>query len=286
MLRAAHLLWDDPPKIFQDTLALRLSGCVDEASLREQLDRVDAEFARGTSHEFALSMRRNITATVCMRSRYVEDEVDQAIRRGVSQYVILGAGLDSFVYRRPELVNVLSVFEVDHPASQAWKRSRLEEAGLALPPNLTLVPVDFEKQSFIDNLRQGGYRIDEPAFFSWLGVTVYLTPEAIFSTLRQVAALAAGTEIIFQYTLPKELIDEKTQRFIDAVAAAAAARGEPYRTPFEPAQLHEKVQKLGFTEVLDLSPDEAGVRYFRGRTDGLWPLSSEHFMHARVDAGM
>ena len=123
MLRAAHLLWDDPPKIFQDTLALRLSGCVDAASLREQLDRVDAEFARGTSHEFALSMRRSITATVCMRSRYVEDEVDQAIRRGVSQYVILGAGLDSFVYRRPELANVLSVFEVDHPASQAWKRS-------------------------------------------------------------------------------------------------------------------------------------------------------------------
>jgi methyltransferase (TIGR00027 family) len=113
--------------------------------------------------------------------------------------VILGAGLDSFVYRRLDLVKVLRVFEVDHPATQAWKRTRLQEAGIELPPNLSFVPVDFEQQSLIDSLRMSGYRTDTPGLFSWLGVTVYLTPDAIFNTLRTAAALAPGTEIILQY---------------------------------------------------------------------------------------
>jgi methyltransferase (TIGR00027 family) len=119
MLRAAHLLWDDSPKIFEDTLALRLSGCASEAALRAQLDRSDAETARSSNPEFALTLRRYITAMVIMRNRYLEDEVEQAISRGISQYVILGAGLDSFGYRRLDLAKVLRVFEVDHPATQA-----------------------------------------------------------------------------------------------------------------------------------------------------------------------
>jgi methyltransferase (TIGR00027 family) len=282
MFRAAHLLWDDPPKIFEDTLALRLSGCESEAALRAQLDRLDAEVARSTSSDFAPISRRPITAIVVMRSRYLEDEVDQAIGRGVSQYVILGAGLDSFAYRRMDLAKVLSVFEADHPATQAWKRTRLQEAGIGLPPNLSLVPVDFEKQSLIDSLRMSGYRTETPGLFSWLGVTMFLTPDAIFSTLRTVAALAPGTEIIFQYLVPKESVDEENQRILARSMAVTAARGEPLQTFFEPAQLAEQVRKLGFAEVSDLGPDEAEARYFTGRTDGLRPPAFDHYMRARV----
>ncbi|MBV8360431.1 MAG: class I SAM-dependent methyltransferase [Deltaproteobacteria bacterium] len=282
MLRAAHLLWDDPPKIFEDTFALQLSGCESEAALCAQLDLIDAEFARSMSPVSALTMRRSMTATVCMRSRYVEEKVDQAIGQGVSQYVILGAGLDSFAYRRSDVSTALRVFEVDHPATQAWKLNRLKEAGIDLPPNLILVAIDFEKQSLIDRLRMNGYRTDAPGLFSWLGVTVYLTHDAIFGTLRTIATLAAGTEIIFQFTVPKELVDEETQRFLAVVAAAGTARGEPYRSSFEPSGLVERVKKLGFADVSDFSPEEARLRYFTGRADGLRPLTSEHFMRARV----
>ena len=118
LVRAAHLLWDQPPKIFEDTLALQLSGCESEAALKVQMDRLEAEVARTTNPDFALAMRRSVTAAVVTRSRYLEDEVGQAVRRGVSQYIILGAGLDSFAYRRPELANFLHIFEVDHPATQ------------------------------------------------------------------------------------------------------------------------------------------------------------------------
>jgi methyltransferase (TIGR00027 family) len=282
MLRAAHLLWADPPKIFEDTLALRLSGCESEAALRARLEGLEAQYARNVSSDFARNLLRSLTATVVMRSRYVENEFDQAVGRGVSQYAILGAGLDSFAYRRPDLAKALRIFEVDHPASQAWKRTRLQEAGIELPPNLSLVPVDFEKQSLIESLRTSGYRTDAPCLFSWLGVTMFLTSDAIFSTLRTVAALASGTEIIFQYSVPKELVDQEDRRMLAVMMADAAARGEPLQSFFQPAELAEEVRELGFDEVSDLGPDEARGRYFAGRTDGLRPLASQHLMHARV----
>jgi methyltransferase (TIGR00027 family) len=269
MARAAHLLWDDAPKIFEDTFALRLSGCESESALRTQLD------------PFAGFVRR-ATGTVVMRSRYLEEEIDQAVGRGVSQYVILGAGLDSFAYRRTDLAKVLRVFEVDHPASQTWKRTRLQALGIALPPNLSLVPVDFEKQSLIDTLCMSGYRTAAPGLFSWLGVTMYLTPDAIFSTLRTIAALAPGTEIIFEYHVPKELVDAETQRLLSVVMAAGATRGEPLLSFFDPAKLAEEVRKVGFAEVSDFGPKEVAARYFVGRTDDLRPLSWAHYMRARV----
>ncbi|MBV8139112.1 MAG: class I SAM-dependent methyltransferase [Deltaproteobacteria bacterium] len=282
MVRAAHLLWDEPPKIFEDTLALRLSRCDSEAALKAQLDKLDAEVARGTNPDFALISRRSLTAMVIMRSRYVEDEVEEAVAKGVSQYVILGAGLDSFAYRRLDLAKVLHVFEVDHPATQAWKRTRLHAAGVKLPPNLSVVPVDFEKESLIDNLQRDGYRKDAPGFFSWLGVTMYLTVEAIFGTLRTIAALPSGTEILFEYNASKEFPDEETQKILAAVMAVAAARGEPMRSLFEPARLVERVRKLGFAAVSDFGPDQAVARYFAGHADHLRPSVFNHCMRAQV----
>jgi methyltransferase (TIGR00027 family) len=282
MVRAAHLLWDDPPKIFEDTLALRLCGCESEAALKAQLDQLDAEIARSTSPDVALISRRSLTAMVIMRSRYVEDEVDEAVAKGVCQYVILGAGLDSFAYRRLDLAKVLHVFEVDHPATQAWKRNRLHAAGIKLPPNLSVVPVDFEKESLIDKLQTNGYRKDAPGLFSWLGVTMYLTPEAIFGTLRAIAALARGTEIVFEYNASKEVLDEETQNILGVVMAVAAARGEPMRSFFEPARLAKKVRELGFAEAADFGPDEALACYFAGHADNLRPPVFNHCMRAQV----
>jgi methyltransferase (TIGR00027 family) len=282
MVRAAHLLWDDPPKIFEDTLALRLSGCETESALKVRLDQFDAEIARSTSLDFARISRRSLTAMVVMRSRYVEDELDEAVAKGVRQYVILGAGLDSFAYRRSELAEVLRVFEVDHPATQAWKRTRLRAAGIKSPPNLSAVPVDFEKESLIDNLQRNGYRKDAPGFFSWLGVTMYLTPEAIFATLRAIAGLARGTEIIFEYNAANELLDEETQKILAAVMAATAARGEPMRSFFEPPRLAQQVRELGFAGVSDFGPEEALGCYFPGRSDDLRPPVFNHCMRAQV----
>jgi methyltransferase (TIGR00027 family) len=282
MLRAAHLLWDDEPKIFADTLALELSGCADEAVLRARLDRIAAEAAHSSSPALARTFLRTATAQIVVRSRYVEGELEQAVRHGVSQYVILGAGLDSFAYRRPDLAKVLRVFEVDHPATQARKRTRLEEIGVAVPANVTFVPVDFERQSLINGLRMSGYRTDVPAVFSWLGVTMYLTPDVIFSTLRTVAALALGTQIIFQYSAPKESVDEEAQKILAVRAAFTAARGEPIQTSFEPTELAVQVRGLGFAEVFDFSPKQATQCYFAHRTDGLRPFATEHFMSARV----
>jgi methyltransferase (TIGR00027 family) len=282
MLRAAHLLWDDPPKIFEDTLALRLSGCESDAALRAHFDHLDLQVAPTVGPGFATILRRHSGATVVARSRYLEDEVEQAIKRGISQYVILGAGLDSFAYRRTDLASVVRVFEVDHPATQSWKRTRLQELGIQLPINLRLVPVDFEKQSLIDSLQQGGYRIDAPGFFSWLGVTVYLTPDAILSTFRAVSELAPGTEIIFEYMVPKESVDEESQKFLAVVIAAGADRGEPLQSFFEPTKLIEQVRELGFIDVSDFGPEQAKARYFSGRTDGLRPSALNHYMRARV----
>ena len=129
-----------------------------------------------------------------MRSRYTEDELSKALARGIKQYVILGAGLDSFAYRRRDLADVLRVFEVDHPATQQWKRVRLQELGIELPPNLTFIPINFEQQTVTAALQAGGYWPEEPAFFSWLGVIGYLTEEATFKTLREVVAAAPGSE--------------------------------------------------------------------------------------------
>ena len=282
MLRAAHLLWDDPPKIFEDTLALRLSGCENEAALRVQLDRLAAEFAGRSNPDFAQIALRYLRGEVIVRSRYVEGEVDRAINRGISQYIILGAGLDSFAYRRPDVAKVLRIFEVDHPATQAWKRARLQALSVASPENLAFVPVDFEKQSTIDGLQTSAFRTDAPAVFSWLGVTTYLTSDAIFSTLRTIASLTPGTEIIFGYALPPELLDEEAQQVLAVVKAGATANNEPVLTFFEPARLAEQVRKLGFSEVWDFGPEEASPLYFAGRTDGLGPPAHLHLMGARV----
>jgi len=209
--------------------------------------------------------------------------LERAVKRGATQYVILGAGLDSFAYRRPDLVDRLRVFEVDHPATQTWKRGRLRELNIAEPPNVVFTPIDFQKESLLDGLRKSGYKLDAPSFFSWLGVTVYLSRTAVFDTLQTVAAMARGSHIIFQYLLPISALDDESRRMDEFIQRYAAAHGEPYLTFFAPGELTEEVRRLGFNIIEDLGPQEANTRYFANRTDGLH-LNSSHgrFMTARV----
>jgi methyltransferase (TIGR00027 family) len=282
ILRAAHLLLDDEPKILRDDFASHFSGVENEAALRAALDTMRANFARRVSPEFAHSLLRHLRASVVMRSRYTEDELSQAIARGIKQYVILGAGLDSFAYRRRDLAEVLRVFEVDHPATQQWKRTRLRELQIALPPNLTFIPINFEQQTVTAALRVGGYRPEEPAFFSWLGVIGYLTEEATFKTLREVVAAAPGSEIVFGYGVQEALLDEESRQMRALVKAGVAAQGEPILSLFEPTNLAARVKELGFAQVWDFGPEEANARYFAGRADGLRVANLNHLMKARV----
>jgi methyltransferase (TIGR00027 family) len=282
MWRAAHLLWDEAPKIFHDPLALDLSGTESEAALRAALDTLQATLAQRLSPEHAQALFLSMRAGTILRSRYTEDELNEALKRRVRQYVILGAGLDSFAYRRRDLADVVRVFEVDHPATQQWKQARLRALHLEPPSNLIFIPCDFEHQGWIEALRMGGYRQEDPAFFCWLGVTWYLTEEAIFETLRQIAGLAPGSEVVFDYPLSETLLDDKSREMMAPLKADMAARGEPWLSSFEPARLAERVKGLGFAHVQDFSPEEANARYFAGRIDGLQVRQGVHLMKARV----
>jgi methyltransferase (TIGR00027 family) len=252
-LRAAHQLVDQP-RIFDDPLALRIIGAQAEAAVR-------ANAGRGALASFR--------PFVAVRSRYAEDELARAVQRGVRQYVVLGAGLDTFAYRNPYPVARLRVFEVDHPATQAWKRACLQNAGIPVPASLTFAAIDFETETLAGGLGQAGFKADEPAFFSMLGVVIYLTRDAAMGTLKFIASMPSGTEIVFDYGVSPSALSETDRNRHDDVARQVAARGEPWLTYFEPATLAGDLRGIGFTQVEDLGPGEIHDRYFKGRLDDL-----------------
>lgn len=264
--RAAHLILDGEPKIFQDDFALAFSGMQNEVELRTALEALHTEFGQQTTPELAKALLLSFRGFAVMRHRYTEDELTKALERCVSQYVILGAGLDSFAYRRLDLENKLIVFEVDQPAIQQWKKARLRELDISPHRNLTFVPVDFEKQILMDELRAHGYRKDAPAFFSWLGVTMYLTEAAVYQTLREVVVAAPGSEIVFEYVLPDSLLDDGERRI---AALGRANTNEPNLSHFDPVSLAKRLKEIGFSEVWDFGTKEANTLYFNGRTDEL-----------------
>jgi methyltransferase (TIGR00027 family) len=216
------------------------------------------------------------------RARYTEDRLLQRSNAGVEQYVILGAGLDTFGYRRPDVLGALRVFEVDHPLAQAWKRERLRAAGINEPAGVRFVPVDFERESLQEGLARTEFRWDAPAFVSWLGVTQYLTLTAIQSTLDVLGSFALGSEIVVTYVVPDELRDDIDRALADVSAPLAAARGAPWLTFFRPAEFETLVRRSGFTSVEHFGPDEATAQpYFHNRTDRLRPQGLERCVAAR-----
>jgi len=257
MRRAAHQLLDHPP-VLPDPLALRIIG----EQARAELEAAPERFESGRVAPY-------LRAFLAVRSRLAEDELAFAVARGVRQYVILGAGLDTFAYRNPHTLAGLRVFEVDHPNTQARKRERLAASDIALPANLSFVPLEFGTSALADALATSGFGAGESAFVSLLGVSMYLTREALFSTLRFVASLPRDSGIVFDYATPRPEHDPIGSRVFDAMAGRVEQAGEPWISCFEPDDLARELRAAGFGEVLDLGQAEIHARYFEGRRDGL-----------------
>ncbi|TWB82683.1 methyltransferase (TIGR00027 family) [Nitrospirillum amazonense] len=266
-LRAAHQVMD-APVIFADPVALPILGPDAEARIRADEARLHAPPARF------------LRAALVARSRFAEDRLAMAVAAGVDQYVVLGAGLDTFAYRNPH--PGVRVFEVDHPATQAWKRAMLEAAGIAPPAGVAYAAIDFERDTLTDALTRAGFDWNRPAFIAWLGVTVYLTRDAILDTLRRVATLPAGSAIVFDYSLPPDRLTKAQQTTFQAMADRAAAEGEPWRSFFTPDALGAELRRLGYGAVEDVGPVELNPRYFAGRADGLVLGGISRLVHAAV----
>jgi methyltransferase (TIGR00027 family) len=214
---------------------------------------------------------------IAARSRFSEDAMAACVARGVRQVVILGAGLDTFALRNPHAG--VTVYEVDYPATQAWKRDRLAKSGLVLPPSLTFVPIDFERQSLGEALAASGFHADEPAFFQWLGVTVYLTREAIVSTLDFVAGIARS-EVVFEYGEPLENFPPAMRANLTAIVESAAARGEPWLSLFNAPDMAELMQARHFAEFEDVTRGELAARYYGDLGEGLRSGPGPHLVRA------
>ena len=262
--RAAHLVVDDDPPIFADTLA--------EAMLGERAgELIGFHRAHGT-HPILSGARAQVTC----RSRYTEDSLADGIRRGIGQYVMLGAGLDSFA-RRSHLASQIQVFEIDHPATQEWKR-RIAP----VPENVRFVPVDFSRDSLRERLRQAGFDFTAPAFVSWLGTTMYLEESAIEQTLAVTGGFAPGSEIIVDYMLPAGLRDAAGDSYAEQVGQALAERGEPWLSLFAPDDMAALLRRHGFGPVRDVRQRDMIPAAAWDRTDSLRPADLSRIAHAQV----
>jgi len=264
--RGTHRLWDDPPWILDDPFALVLVGPGWE------------ELAAASRALVRPPVWRQGHAGVLVRSRYPEDRL---LEGGFSQYVILGAGLDSFAWRRPDRLRSLRVFEVDHPASQAWKRERAAQLGLPLSENHIFVPVDFETQTLQERLGASGFDGSRPALFCCVGTTMYLTAASMERTLGVVGSCSESSEIIFSYNQPPQYVDDIGREFLAAIAARASAMGEPLQSSFSPDEIEKLVARCGLSVAEHPTADELASRYCSDRTDGLRPYTLERLISAR-----
>ena len=269
--RALHR--DDPlPPVLDDHLALALAGdgatAVAERLRREMPRDVLLAFTRWTA----------------VRTRFAEDLIEEAANAGTAQLVILGAGLDSLAYRRTDLIQRMRVFEVDHPASQAWKRARLTALDIQLPANLVFAPVDFEVETLREGLDAAGFDFNRPAVFTWIGVIMYLTAPAIEATLRFVSDCAVGTEIVLTYDLPRSSLDARSLALTNAVRNVAAEMGEPFISLFEPDEARALVERCGLRHRFHFGPEEAARSYFGGEP-GIWVGGPQRILVAGVVEG-
>jgi methyltransferase (TIGR00027 family) len=257
--RAMHVQVDPPPYVFEDEVGLKLAN------------PPDGWLSRPDMSPFTKPFRASILA----RARFIEDLVAEQAGCGVGQYVILGAGLDTFAQRRPELTARLVVFEIDQPSHQAWKRQRLVELGFGVPSFLRLVPVDFESgDDWWERLAQAGFDATQPAIVASSGVSMYLTEDAIASTLRKIATLAPASTLVMSFLLPIELADPEVRPGIERAIEGARGSGTPFVSFFTPAKILALAREAGFKEVQHVSSAALGERYFGARTDGLRPPSN------------
>lgn len=260
--RAAHQLLEDG-RIFTDPLAVRILG-ESPQSIVDGAQQGDAG--------------RRMRLFIAVRTRFAEDTLAAAVADAVTQLVVLGAGLDTYAYRAA-YPDTLRIFEVDHPATQAWKRRRLTEASIPIPASLTWAPIDFEREPLADALSAAGFDPARPTFFTWLGVVPYLTPEAFWSTLRFIASLPRRAHVVFDYSDPPDSLTPETRAVYDERAARVAAIGEPWVNHFESEALHPQLKDAGFRAIEDLGPREIAARFFPQRAASA-PAKGGHILHA------
>ncbi len=258
---------DTPPHVFEDEIGLQLAAPDEGWQKRPDMDPEATRIFR---------------ASVVARARFIEDMVVEQAGRGIGQYVILGAGLDTFAQRRPEIAAGLNVFEIDQPGHQAWKRQRLIDLGFGIPEWLRLVPVDFEAgDSWRERLAAAGFDADKPAVVVSTGVSVYLTREANVAALRQVATLAPGSTLATTFILPLELADPEVRPGLEWAAKGARASGTPFISFFTPVEMQALAREAGFREIQHVSAATLAQRYFADRADGLRPpTNSEELLLA------
>ena len=266
--RALHVQLDSPPHVLEDEVGLRLIAPPEGWQQRPDMH------PQGT---------RGYRAAILSRARYIEDLVIEEAGRGLTQYVLLGAGLDTFAQRHPQIASRLRLFEIDQAGPQAWKRRRLLELGFGIPEWLRLVSVDFEaNESWWARLAAAGFDASRPALVAATGVSMYLTKEAIAATLRQIARLPSGSTLAMTFLLPLELLDPEERPRHEAVFKAARAAGTPFISFFSPPQMLALASEAGFGTIGHLSTEELADRYFEGRADGLRPAKGEEFLVARI----
>jgi len=263
--RAIHLLVDAEPPILDDEVGLKL------------IDPPDNWRERPDMHpEFTKRLRASIVA----RARFIEDLIIEESKQGISQYIILGAGLDTFAQRRPDIASQLQIYEIDQPDTQIWKKQRLNELGFGIPEWLHFVSVDFEKSSWFEQLLKSGFDISRPAVVVCTGVSLYLTMDAIAGTLAQIATLAPNSKLAMTFYLPMELMDEEDKPLQLIAEKGARDAGTPFISFFSPDEILSLARQAGFKDAKTISTKDMEQAYFTNRTDKLLPASGEVFLLA------
>lgn len=263
--RALHLQVDAKPYVLADEIGLKLI-----APPADWQQRPDMKFTK------------RLRASIIARARFIEDLIIEESKQGTGQYVILGAGLDTFAQRRPDIASKLQLYEIDQPDTLTWKQQRLIELGFGTPEYLHFVPVNFETSSWWDQLLKAGFDTRKPAVVACTGVSLYLTKEAIAATLNQIAAFAPGSKLAMTFYLPIELMDEEDKPLQEMSEKGARASGTPFVSFFAPNEILDLAREAGFKEAKTISTKDMEQFYFMDRTDNLLPASGEVFLLATI----
>ena len=261
--RALHMQVDAKPHVFEDEIGLKMIAPPDDWQ-----QRPDMKFTK------------RLRASIIARARFIEDLIIEQSKQGISQYVILGAGLDTFAQRRPDIASKLQIYEIDQPDTLAWKQQRLIELGFGIPKYLHFVPVNFETSSWWKQLLKAGFDINKPAVVACTGVSLYLTKEAITSTLKQIATLVSGSKLAMTFYLPMGLLDEEDKPLQEIAEKGAREAGTPFISFFTPDEILTLAREAGFKKAKTRSTKDMEQYYFADRTDNLLPASGEVFLLA------
>ena len=261
--RALHVQIDAKPYVIEDEIGLKLIAPPDDWQQRPDM-----------------KYTKRIRASIVARARFIEDLIIEQSKRGITQYIILGAGLDTFAQRRPDIGSKLHIYEIDQPDTLTWKQQRLVELGFGVPDYLHLVPVNFETSSWLEEVSKAGFDKNKPTVIACSGVTLYLTKEAIISTLNQIASFASGSTLAITFNLPIELVDEEDKPLMEMSIKGASASGTPMISFYSPNELLALAHETGFKDAKTISTKDMEQLYFANRTDNFLPASGELFLIA------